>query len=60
MKTIEERLEAIEANVSIIVSTVQDIAQALGIRNRVRSNLVKLRERITEPPPPGEEEKEHG
>jgi hypothetical protein len=54
VRTIEERLSAIEANVGLIVTVVQDIALELGIRERVRANMRRLDEtngHDTEPAP---------
>jgi hypothetical protein len=55
-RTIEERLTAIEANTSILIVIMQDIAQELGIRERVRANMRKLEEANGPAPSPAEGE----
>lgn len=41
-RTVEQRLDAIEANVGLIARTVRDIAMALGVRDRIREDLDEL------------------
>ncbi len=41
-RTIDQRLDAIERNQEIIARTVRDIAQALGLRDRIRGDLDEL------------------